>query len=156
MKPEVSAPGGLTWSAMSTANDQYTCPTTPGATLTPAQLAGLVFATQGTSMATPTTAGNAALVRQYFTDGWYPLGTLAQGKILDPIKIGAPRSDQAVNCVSIWTFSDCCCICLDIPYSLASTLFLTFVTLYPRSHTNCSTGFDDQGSLDEFRQTDER
>jgi hypothetical protein len=26
-------------------------------------------------MATPTTAGNAALVRQYFTDGWYPRGS---------------------------------------------------------------------------------
>ena len=70
LKPEVSAPGSLTWSAMSTANDQYTCPTQPGATLTPTQLAGLVFATQGTSMATPTTAGNVALIRQYFTDGW--------------------------------------------------------------------------------------
>jgi hypothetical protein len=30
---------------------------------------------QGTSMATPGTAGNALLVRQYFTEGWYPTGT---------------------------------------------------------------------------------
>ena len=29
---------------------------------------------QGTSMATPITADNAALVRQYFTDGFYPTG----------------------------------------------------------------------------------
>ncbi|MEM3396470.1 MAG: S8 family serine peptidase [Thermoplasmata archaeon] len=29
----------------------------------------------GTSMATPTAAGGAALVRQYFTEGWYPTGT---------------------------------------------------------------------------------
>jgi len=29
----------------------------------------------GTSMACPTTAGLAALVRQYFTEGWYPSGT---------------------------------------------------------------------------------
>lgn len=28
----------------------------------------------GTSMATPVVSGNAALVRQYLTDGWYPTG----------------------------------------------------------------------------------
>ena len=28
----------------------------------------------GTSMATPITAGLSALVRQYFTEGWYPTG----------------------------------------------------------------------------------
>ena len=28
----------------------------------------------GTSMATPIAAGSATLVRQYFTDGWYPTG----------------------------------------------------------------------------------
>lgn len=30
---------------------------------------------QGTSMASPVTAGCACLVRQYFTEGWYPSGT---------------------------------------------------------------------------------
>lgn len=29
----------------------------------------------GTSMATPLAAGSAALVRQYFTDGFYPSGS---------------------------------------------------------------------------------
>jgi len=29
----------------------------------------------GTSMATPCAAGNTALIRQYFTEGWYPTGT---------------------------------------------------------------------------------
>jgi subtilisin family serine protease len=28
----------------------------------------------GTSMSTPIVSGNAALVRQYLTDGWYPSG----------------------------------------------------------------------------------
>src|SRR3989442_6880441 len=33
------------------------------------------FQLSGTSMATPTTAGAATLVRQYFMDGWYPTGS---------------------------------------------------------------------------------
>src|SRR4029077_8542160 len=32
----------------------------------------------GTSMATPAAAGFAALVRQYFTDGWHPSGAARQ------------------------------------------------------------------------------
>jgi hypothetical protein len=31
---------------------------------------------RGTSMATPTVAGNAVLIKQYFQDGWFPSGTL--------------------------------------------------------------------------------
>ena len=79
LKPEVSAPGALTWSAMSKANNQYQCPTSVGQQLTKTELNNLVFPTQGTSMATPTTAGNAALVRQYFTDGFYPSGVATRG-----------------------------------------------------------------------------
>jgi hypothetical protein len=30
---------------------------------------------RGTSMATPTVAGNAVLIKQYFQDGWYPSGS---------------------------------------------------------------------------------
>ena len=38
----------------------------------------------GTSMSTPTTAGFAALIRQYFTEGWYPSGTADAGDALTP------------------------------------------------------------------------
>lgn len=39
---------------------------------------------KGTSMATPTVAGNAVLIKQYFQDGWYPSGTLKPGDSFVP------------------------------------------------------------------------
>jgi subtilisin family serine protease len=70
IKPDVVAPGFNILSAASTATPQK-CPTAGGAAA-----AGEKRVTQmaGTSMATPVVAGNAALVRQYFTEGWYPVG----------------------------------------------------------------------------------
>jgi len=59
-QPVVSAPGQNIISSRSGQN-----PGTTTCTLT---------RMQGTSMATPITAGNAALVRQYFTEGFYPTG----------------------------------------------------------------------------------
>jgi len=38
----------------------------------------------GTSMATPVTAGAAALIRQYFTDGYYPTGSKVSGNAISP------------------------------------------------------------------------
>jgi subtilisin family serine protease len=38
----------------------------------------------GTSMATPLAAGAMALLRQYFTDGFYPTGTKTSGNDLTP------------------------------------------------------------------------
>ncbi|MGE3062257.1 MAG: S8 family serine peptidase [bacterium] len=38
----------------------------------------------GTSMSTPTTAGFAALIRQYFTAGWYPSGAPDAGDAITP------------------------------------------------------------------------
>jgi subtilase family serine protease len=39
---------------------------------------------RGTSMATPAAAGAAALVRQYFTEGYYPTGAAASSNALSP------------------------------------------------------------------------
>merc|ERR1719473_2615453 len=38
----------------------------------------------GTSMATPVTTGNTALVRQYFREGWFPVGEKGKGSALTP------------------------------------------------------------------------
>src|SRR5438876_227142 len=60
IKPDVMAPGVSVWSA------QGADPFGDGTSY---------FQLSGTSMATPTTAGAATLVRQYFMDGWYPTGS---------------------------------------------------------------------------------
>lgn len=64
-KPEVFAPG---------------CSTVSATGSTGCSTVGLT----GTSMATPATAGAAALVRQYFVDGFYPTGTATPGNGFDP------------------------------------------------------------------------
>ena len=60
--------------------------TAPGDRITSAssRAACDVVAEQGTSMATPTLAGGAALVRQYFTDGFYPSGTKQAADAMSP------------------------------------------------------------------------
>lgn len=64
-KPEVFAPGCSTISA----NSSTSCGTT---TMT------------GTSMASPAVAGAASLIRQYFTDGFYPTGSKVAANSLIP------------------------------------------------------------------------
>ncbi|HJT97333.1 MAG TPA: S8 family serine peptidase [Rhodanobacteraceae bacterium] len=61
-KPDIMAPGSSTISAKGATNVD--------GTPQPPQTASL----SGTSMAAPTIAGNAVLMRQYFADGWYPRG----------------------------------------------------------------------------------
>ncbi|MEM4161079.1 MAG: S8 family serine peptidase, partial [Thermoplasmata archaeon] len=61
----------------------------------------------GTSMATPTTAGGAALVRQYYTEGWYPTGTKipANGFVPSGALIKATLINSAVS-FSTYTIPD--------------------------------------------------
>jgi hypothetical protein len=61
IKPEVTVPG----SSIVSANNDLNVTTNNCGTKT----------SSGTSMATPGAAGLTALIRQYFTDGWYPTGT---------------------------------------------------------------------------------
>jgi hypothetical protein len=72
IKPDIMAPGT---SIVSAAGDA-----TIGATVqTP-----VTSTKSGTSMATPTIAGNTALVRQFFTEGFYPRGARNADDALNP------------------------------------------------------------------------
>jgi subtilisin-like proprotein convertase family protein/fibronectin type 3 domain-containing protein len=64
-KPDVCSPG----SSIVSANGGAACGTQ---------------SMSGTSMATPTTAGSLVLLRQYFTDGWYPSGTKTAADVRIP------------------------------------------------------------------------
>lgn len=69
-KPDVCSPGDYINSASgTTSNTDNNC--------SPKTLSG-------TSMATPTTAGFLTLMRQYFTDGWYPTGTKTAADARNP------------------------------------------------------------------------
>ena len=64
-KPEIYAPGCNTVSALAGS---------PCA----------IVANTGTSMACPAVAGAASLARQYYTEGWYPTGTMTPGDAFTP------------------------------------------------------------------------
>jgi subtilisin family serine protease len=69
IKPDLIAPG------MTTTSSSDRNPLTQNCTTSLAQ---------GTSMASPVTAGCVALVRQYFAEGWYPTGQANPGNAMNP------------------------------------------------------------------------
>ncbi|MCK4548329.1 MAG: S8 family serine peptidase [Candidatus Eisenbacteria sp.] len=77
-KPTVVAPGGEAGYGYINSADNH-------AGNPPAQTCSMVSSPfQGTSMAAPAVAGCALLVRQYYTEGWYPSGTLTGADALVP------------------------------------------------------------------------
>lgn len=68
---------------------------------TPGTLTCTLTRMQGTSMATPITAGNAALVRQYFTEGFYPTGAKTAANAQKPtgalIKAAIVNGARVIN-----------------------------------------------------------
>lgn len=71
-KPDIAAPGV---SIVSAAGDSSTTATIE---------APVESTKQGTSMASPTIAGNAVLARQFFADGWYPRGVRTAADAYNP------------------------------------------------------------------------
>ncbi|MGH7723869.1 MAG: S8 family serine peptidase [Candidatus Eiseniibacteriota bacterium] len=58
---------------------------TPGQSVASANVGPSSFAIlSGTSMSCPTSTGNMALVRQYFTEGWYPTGAATPSNAFSP------------------------------------------------------------------------
>jgi len=74
-KPDVMAPGDVVVSTSGTA-DPPSSPCSSGTCLTKSL--------SGTSMACPTAAGMAALMRQYFMEGWYPTGAKVAANAFTP------------------------------------------------------------------------
>ena len=72
MKPDIMAPGKAVLSAGARPDEYGECD--PSKNPGPGGKADGVLSLQGTSMATPVVAGTAAIIRQYFEQGYYPTG----------------------------------------------------------------------------------
>ncbi|MEZ5472188.1 MAG: S8 family serine peptidase [Marinicella sp.] len=98
VKPDIMAPG---FSIVSAAGNTDNA-------IPPSQTPTALSTKSGTSMATPTVAGGAALMRQYFMDGFYPDGSKKTNNALKPsgalmkatllngtrLRIRTPSTDQ--------------------------------------------------------------
>jgi len=92
IKPDIQAPGSSIESARGDTNN--------GPAIEPAAIRTL----GGTSMSNPTVAGGAALLRQYFTDGFYPSGERTPddeqtpgGALLKAMLLNGTRADAGFN-----------------------------------------------------------
>lgn len=85
VKPEMNAPGQYIISARGDAKSEWVGQNTEQCkynSVDPTK--SDLYSMQGTSMATPVAAGNFALIRQYFLEGYYPSGTKTPGDSITP------------------------------------------------------------------------
>jgi len=118
-KPDIVAPGYSILSASSKGGQSGECDPANKPTGGSGVYSGISFMA-GTSMATPVTSGTAALVRQYFVEGYYPTGVKTSANALQPkaslIKAvllnsgqklsGARNSDDSVTSTAMYDFNE--------------------------------------------------
>ncbi|GMH89717.1 hypothetical protein TL16_g11543 [Triparma laevis f. inornata] len=83
IKPDIVAPGMGILSACARPGENYECDPSSKPTGGSGTYEGIMFMS-GTSMATPVASGTAALVRQYFMDGFYPTGAKVSSNAMTP------------------------------------------------------------------------
>lgn len=82
--PDVVAPGKYILSAAARPNEPGACDPLNGDVPQAGQNMEGLYSQAGSSMSAPLVAGAAALVRQYFEEGWYGDGTRGSGSFVNP------------------------------------------------------------------------